>query len=636
MVKGGHRLQAILVYLIFAWSLSAQAQAAEHSTTVRLSTVCASPKSVPPPPAEGGNYRVASYPDAKLYRKIVGILEAAKQPDLQQQFAKVPIAAERRAATLSQLAIWMEIGKQTGGPANQITRNEIKTDLLKAAKIPLDSLSAEQVKSLNQGVDAIFMAADLTRKEGLSTAASLKTPDKSRTGKSLDPKTSPDARPAEPGKPQTDTGSQPSTGDGTARSDTASPGSSASPDGISAPDSSTSPDGTATASVPVVSLEDAVRNGDVSFTLVGDGVSTSHVDLVLVNNTAGPLRVSIPAYTAFLPDGANCQAMISTTDEIADVPGNEQIAQEPPGVPATPKDEPPGPAPAPEESPKPITTTAERPPGPGTTPRPASRGLLEALSDPAPAVLAPAMKPPCPCIVTLYWLPVTSMGLRIAKAFGLVGGYPILDAFKTVYHAALRIQIPDGDDCKNYVIELTTHVDPEENPEEAKRVGQLMEQKAAFDLATVGGIRLYPGGEITDESTTFVHGKVDCDCAAVHKIKELMQNRQVPAYSYGDVVGIQEDRWTSNALISYLLTSVGCDVPWLLIPPDGEAPGWDAGVEAALTKLSTGKFPGGVRMMTPPFAEGFPGMSYEPQAHAGSGPAGSSSQGYTGSIWSAF
>ncbi len=635
MVKGWHRLKALLVCLTFAWSWAGPVRAAQNTTTVRLPTVCASAKTVPPPPAEGGNYRLGAYPDAKLYKKIVGILEAAKRPEFQRQFADVTIAPERRQATISQLATWMEIGKQTRVPADQITRDGIKADLLRAAKVSSDSFSRQQVKSLDQGVNAIFMAADLTRKEGLSTAANLKPRHQTKSGHSTDRTNAP--APTErtsttgegtswPNEQGSDAGGRSGTAEGTGSPDVTSGSAGGTPAGSAIP-------GDNAATLPVVTLEDAVKNGDVSFSLVGDGVSTSHVDLVLVNKSGDPLRVLIPAYTTFLPESPGFQTMVSTTDEIADVPGEQEIASKPPAVPEVPAlPEPP----APPEPPGPITQTKERPPGAGTTPRPASETTPEAPSGPSPPEAVPAMKPPCPCIVTLYWLPVTAVPIKIAKAFGLVGGIPILAAFRDVYHAALRIQIPEGDDCKEYVIELTKYVDPEDNPTEAQRVGQLMVQKAAYDLIYAGGIRLYPGGEITDESTVFTHGKVNCDCAAAHRIKEIMEQRQVPAYSYGDVVGINEDRWTSNALVSYLLHTVGCDVPPLLVPPEGGAPGWIAGLEAALTRRATGKFPGGVRMLTPPFAEGIPGMSYDPQTHAETSPWSGSVPSFQGSIWAAF
>jgi len=153
------------VILAATGSLSAAALA--KTITIELKTVCASAKSVKPPPAEGVNYIPLEYPDREMYRNIIGIIESARSLEMQNHYQRVPIAGERKQSTMMQLAIWMEIGSRKGQSKDEVSPAAIRDDLIKTIDLDIRDLSEEERITFDNGVDAIFMAADLTRKEGI-------------------------------------------------------------------------------------------------------------------------------------------------------------------------------------------------------------------------------------------------------------------------------------------------------------------------------------------------------------------------------------------------------------------------------------------------------------------------------------
>jgi hypothetical protein len=61
----------------------------------------------------------------------------------------------------------------------------------------------------------------------------------------------------------------------------------------------------------------------------------------------------------------------------------------------------------------------------------------------------------------------------------------------------------------------------------------------------------------------------------------LALTAEFPACTWGrDEQGVGE-MWNSNSLVSWLLARSGHDVDEVALPPDGRAPGWDAGLRVA-------------------------------------------------------
>src|SRR5262252_4834235 len=93
-------------------------------------------------------------------------------------------------------------------------------------------------------------------------------------------------------------------------------------------------------------------------------------------------------------------------------------------------------------------------------------------------VISAAGEDDCPCKIELLWVRVgenSSAFLRImvdvvSMARALLGIDP--GKVKTMYHAAIRVTVPEGDDCVWYVIELVGAADTKKA---ASAVGQIRE-----------------------------------------------------------------------------------------------------------------------------------------------------------------
>lgn len=166
-------------------------------TIAEVPTVCASVKTIPPPPKEGVNFEVGPYADATLWRQISAIIAAAAELDRSGAFASVPINTGR-IDQIAQLAVWRVLGLASGKPEHAVTPDSIQADLLKAVADQVKKnpellkqlgdgyelspkgeliVTKRQKKALDERVASIFDAVDLTVKRsndtGLKNVASL-------------------------------------------------------------------------------------------------------------------------------------------------------------------------------------------------------------------------------------------------------------------------------------------------------------------------------------------------------------------------------------------------------------------------------------------------------------------------------
>lgn len=94
-------------------------------------------------------------------------------------------------------------------------------------------------------------------------------------------------------------------------------------------------------------------------------------------------------------------------------------------------------------------------------------------------------------------------------------------------------------------------------------------------------VRCWPGGDIPDLAAA-VGGpvRVSTDPEAGRRIVDLVP--EFPTLVWGrDELGAG-DMWNSNSLVSWLLARAGLDPNEVALPHGGRAPGWDAGLVAAL------------------------------------------------------
>ncbi len=94
-------------------------------------------------------------------------------------------------------------------------------------------------------------------------------------------------------------------------------------------------------------------------------------------------------------------------------------------------------------------------------------------------------------------------------------------------------------------------------------------------------VRRWTGGSIPDVGEA-IGGAVllSNDSSVAARVLDLVSN--VPLATWGrDELGTG-DMWNSNSVVSWLLVSAGVALDGVRPPGDGRAPGWDAGVSAAV------------------------------------------------------
>jgi len=180
----------------------------------------------------------------------------------------------------------------------------------------------------------------------------------------------------------------------------------------------------------------------------------------------------------------------------------------------------------------------------------------------------------------LYWLPLGAGGHFVrfnGRLYETVLASLQRRPRRDLYHSALEVHLPNG----RYVIEMAPI------PGHAAPRGVVAEGPVGAGL--LGGMRLFRyevrrwrNGDIPDlvdavESPQRLTGDVEVAARLVELVPK------VPTYVWGrDVLGVH-DMWNSNSLISWLLVSAGVDVARVNVPHNGRAPGWRAGIAAALS-----------------------------------------------------
>ncbi|GEM_PF-920097 len=150
----------------------------------KVETICASVKTIAPPPKGGVAFDVGSYPDAKVWKQLSAIIAASNDLERNGGYSGVPIKKEQnRKEQIAQLAVWRLLGLISGRPEHAVTPETIEDDMLKelkqqARKNPkiLDQFNGayqldgkgelvvekKQRKQLDETVASIFNAIDLT------------------------------------------------------------------------------------------------------------------------------------------------------------------------------------------------------------------------------------------------------------------------------------------------------------------------------------------------------------------------------------------------------------------------------------------------------------------------------------------
>jgi hypothetical protein len=182
--------------------------------------------------------------------------------------------------------------------------------------------------------------------------------------------------------------------------------------------------------------------------------------------------------------------------------------------------------------------------------------------------------------VDLYWLPLGAGG-HFVRLNGRV--YEALVARRdrrpraALYHSALEIAAAEG----RFVIEMAPSRDADGAERGVVAEGPVGSRSAGRLRLFRYEVRRWLDGEIPDVAEAVESPqRLTDDPAAARRI--LDQVAHVPMLVWGrDELGAG-DMWNSNSLISWLLARAGLRPASLLAPGGGRAPGWQAGILAAL------------------------------------------------------
>lgn len=196
-----------------------------------------------------------------------------------------------------------------------------------------------------------------------------------------------------------------------------------------------------------------------------------------------------------------------------------------------------------------------------------------------------ATREPTPGIDVL-WIPLGAGGWFV-KFNGRV--YEALQAHSerrrplALYHTALEVHLPEG----RFVVENSW---PIPDGDAAARGVVVQGPVGSRRLARVRvlryEIRCWRDGIIADARYA-VPGpqRVSDDVATARRLLDLVG--QVPSIVWGRDELATGEMWNSNSVVSWLLTRSGAPVDTIDPPAGGRAPGWRAGVAAALRHRST-------------------------------------------------
>lgn len=184
--------------------------------------------------------------------------------------------------------------------------------------------------------------------------------------------------------------------------------------------------------------------------------------------------------------------------------------------------------------------------------------------------------------VDLYWLPLGAGGRSVrlnGKVFEYLAAAVQRRERRDLYHSALIVTIDD----ESWTIELCPEVKGDHGGVAGGIVGSRI----------LGGLRLFryearcwPGGSIPDIAEA-VASPVRVSTNRDAAVRVLEHAPAIPTPVWGrDELGAGE-MWNSNSVISWLLERAGVDTDEIDLPPNGRAPGWDAGVVVARRRVAT-------------------------------------------------
>jgi hypothetical protein len=180
--------------------------------------------------------------------------------------------------------------------------------------------------------------------------------------------------------------------------------------------------------------------------------------------------------------------------------------------------------------------------------------------------------------VDLYWLPLGAGGHSVRLNGKLFEWFSARFERRNrcdLYHSALQVYVPEG----RFVIEQAPAWG------EGSRRGVVAE--GAVGAQPLGRLRFFRyevrswrEGVIPDIAEA-VESPIRLSEDVEHAQRLLQLAPEVPTPVWGRDELRAGEMWNSNSTISWILTSSGLDIESISLPPNGRAPGWQAGVVVA-------------------------------------------------------
>ena len=146
-----------------------------------------------------------------------------------------------------------------------------------------------------------------------------------------------------------------------------------------------------------------------------------------------------------------------------------------------------------------------------------------------------------------------------------------------LYHSGLQVYVPEG----RYVVENTPVVDGRGSERGVVAEGSVGARWAGRFRPFRWELRRWRNGVIPDiDEAVDSPQRLSDDSDAARRLLDLMP--QMPVLTWGRDELRTGEMWNSNSMISWLIARAGLDVGSIKPPAGGRAPGWNAGIVAAV------------------------------------------------------
>jgi hypothetical protein len=199
--------------------------------------------------------------------------------------------------------------------------------------------------------------------------------------------------------------------------------------------------------------------------------------------------------------------------------------------------------------------------------------------------------------VDLYWIPLGAGGHCVhfnGRIFEAIEA-----AFQhrprcALYHAALVVEL-DGD---RYTIEIAPSPDADEASRGVLGTGAVGSRFLGWLRLFRYEVRCWRGGSIPDLGYA-VDGprRLSTDARVARRLIGLVATVPRPVWGRDELRA--GEMWNSNSMIAWLIAGAGLPTDALRPPPNGRAPGWDAGLEVAGRRATAQQRPAEDRLPEP-------------------------------------